>query len=68
MDMTSSSTGATLDLGPSSFPFRFELSLDPLIAFWTRSMDESGACGAVLRLERFRRDRHDVSRPLTQPR
>jgi hypothetical protein len=48
MGMQSSDVAASL--ANSALPFRFELSLDPLIAFWTRSMDEAGACGAVSRL------------------
>jgi hypothetical protein len=46
----SSDVEVTLDVGAAGLPFRFELSLDPLIAFWTRAMDEAGACGAVSRL------------------
>jgi hypothetical protein len=41
---------AALDVGVSGLPFRFELSLDPLISFWTRSADHDGSCGAVSRL------------------
>ena len=46
----SADVAAVLDADASRLPFRFELSLDPLIQFWTRGADEGGACGAVSRL------------------
>ena len=42
--------GSILDVAASGLPFRFELSLEPLIRFWTRGADEGGACGAISRL------------------
>jgi hypothetical protein len=46
----SSDIESALNASSLALPFRFELSLDPLIAFWTRSLDEGGACGAVSRI------------------
>ena len=44
------SAGSVLDVAATGLPFRVELSLEPLIRFWTRGADEAGACGAVSRL------------------